>query len=349
MGRTRVYERARSRACGALLALLCGGLAAPATGERALIDAVAAQVGSGVVLLSEVDELTEPIEQRMRQSGARESEILIMRSDVLERLIEQKLVAEVVRRMELSASNEEVDQAIRSIARDTGITTQQLIRSVTSHGLTLSEYRDKIRSEIERSKVVNGMVRSKVQVSEEEVQAAFDDRFSNQPTGGEEVHLRHIVVAYGEDLLRDGGAACELVREGRMRIESGDPSFPALAREIASANAARGGDLGWIHLNDVAAWMSDDVRALGNSGISEVIEMPFGCNLLQVVERRDYRPITFEQAAGPLEQAIIERKTEQEFVKWIDRVREQSYIERKGVFAEASRLTRGINSSATSQ
>ena len=89
--------------------------------------------------------------------------------------------------------------------------------------------------------------------------------------------------------------------------------------------------------------------SFGNSGISEVIEMPFGCNLLQVVERRDYRPITFEQAAGPLEQAIIERKTEQEFVKWIDRVREQSYIERKGVFAEASRLTRGINSSATSQ
>ncbi|MEE2664752.1 MAG: SurA N-terminal domain-containing protein [Myxococcota bacterium] len=349
MGPSRVQEQARSQVRGALVALLCSGLAAPAAGARELIDAVAAQVGGGVVLLSEVYELTEPIERRMRQGGARESEILIMRSDVLERLIEQKLVAEVVRRMELSASNEEVDQAIRSIAQDTGITTQQLIRSVTSHGLTLSEYRDKIRSEIERSKVVNGMVRSKVQVSDEEIRTAYDERFSNQPSGGEEVHLRHIVVAYGEDLLRDGDAACQLTREGRLRIERGEISFPALAREIASANAARGGDLGWIHLNDVAAWMSDDVRELGGSGISAVIAMPFGCNLLQVVERRDYQPITFEQAAGPLEQAIAERKTEQEFVKWIDRVREQSYIERKGVFAEASRLTRGINGSATPQ
>lgn len=332
-----------------LLALLCSALIAPALGARELLDAVAAQVGGNIVLLSEVYELTEPIEKRMRGGGARESDILVMRADVLDRLIEQKLVAEVVRRMELSASDEEVDVAIRSIAQDTGISPQQLIRSVTSHGLTLPEYRDKIRSEIERSKVINGMVRSKVRVADEEIRAAYDERFANQPSGGEEVHLRHIVVAFGDDVLRDGAAACELAREGRRRIERSELSFPALAREISSTNAARGGDLGWIHLNDVAAWMSDEVRDLGQSGISRVIEMPFGCNLLQVVDRRDFEPITFEQAVGPLEQEITARKTEQAFILWIDGVRQQSYIERKGVFAEASRLTRGIDGSATPQ
>jgi parvulin-like peptidyl-prolyl isomerase len=334
------------RSPGILVVLLCAALAVPAASARELIDAVAAQVGGDVVLLSEVHELTEPIEKRMRDGGAREADILVMRSDVLDRLIEQKLVADVVRRMELSASDEEVDQAIRSIAQDTGITTQQLIRSVTSHGLTLSEYRDKIRSEIERSKVINGMVRSKVRVTEEEVRLAFDERFSNQPTGGEEVHLRHIVVAFGQDLLRDGETACLLAAEGRERIARGEISFPALAREISSSNATRGGDLGWIHLDDVAAWMAPTVRALGSSGVSDVIEMPFGCNLLQVVERRSFQPITFEQAAGPLEQEISQRRTEQEFVKWIEEVRGQTYIERKGVFAEASRLTRGIGSAS---
>ena len=309
---------------------------------RDLIDAVAAQVGGDVVLLSEVIELSAPIEKRMRDGGARDGDVLVMRSDVLDRLIEQKLVKDVVRRLELNASDEEVDAAIRSIAQDTGITTRQLLRSVTSHGLSLPEYRDKIREEIERSKVIGGMVRSQVEVSEEEVRKAYDDRFANQATGGEEVHLRHIVVAFGNDVLSGGEAACQTAADGLERIARGETSFPALAREISSSNASRGGDLGWIHVNDVAAWMAPTVRALGSGGVSGVIEMPFGCNLLEVVARREFVPITYEQAAPRLEQEITQVKTEQEFIKWIDGVRDQTYIERKGIFAEASRLTRGV-------
>ena len=328
----------------ALAALL---LTVGAARSAEMIAAVAAQVGNDIVLLSEVQELTGPIEQRMNEAGVSQAEILMMRAEVLDRLIEQKLVASVVARMDLQATPEEVDRAISSIARDTGITTQQLIRSVTSHGLTLTEYRDKIRSEIERSKVINGLVRSQVEVEEIEVTTAFSERFGNQPSGGEEVHLRHIVVAYGEQLLRDGSAACELAREGRARVVADEISFPALARYISSANAARGGDMGWIHVKDVAAWMAPTVDKLGNGGVSEVIEMPFGCNLIEVVSRRDFQPITFEQAAPLLEQEIVQRKTEQAFVVWIAGIREQTYIERKGVFAETSRLVRGVSPSGS--
>lgn len=343
--RRRSHPLARARGAAWLLALAVVMSAAP-TSARDLIDAVAAQVGGDVVLLSEVLELSAPIEERMREGGARDADVLVMRADVLDRLIEQKLVADVVRRLELTATDAEVDNAIRSIARDTGITESQLIRSVTSHGLTLPEYRDKIRSEIERSKVINGLVRSRVEVSEEEVRDAYDERFGNQPAGGEEVHLRHIVVAFGDDPLRRGPEACDKAREGRERIARGEVSFPALAQEISDSNAARGGDLGWIHMSDVAAWMAPTVRELGDAGVSGVIEMPFGCNLLEVVERREFQPITFAEAAPRLEQQIAQVKTEQEFVEWIAGVRETTYIERKGVFAETSRLMRGSSLSA---
>jgi peptidyl-prolyl cis-trans isomerase SurA len=324
-------------------------LAAPAARPAEMIEAVAAQVGNDIVLLSEVQELTGPIEKRMNEAGVSQSEILMMRAEVLDRLIEQKLVAIVVARMEMQATPEEVDRAISSIAQDTGITTQQLIRSVTSHGLTLTEYREKIRSEIERSKVINGLVRSRVEVEEVEVTEAYQERFGSQPSGGEEVHLRHIVVAYGEQVLRDGNASCALAREGQKRVVAGEISFPALARDISSANAARGGDMGWIHVSDVAAWMSPTVDSLGSGGVSEVIEMPFGCNLIEVVERREFQPITFEQAAPHLQQEIVQRKTEQAFVTWIADIRADTYIERKGVFAETSRLVGGMSPETSSR
>jgi parvulin-like peptidyl-prolyl isomerase len=325
------------------LTLAVGAVFIGSASAREIIDGVAAQVGGEVVLVSEVEEMAKPMDKRMLDQGAGQGDLLVMRSEVLERLIEQKLLSDMVRRLELNVSDEEVSTAIAGIANDSDITVGQLLRSVTAHGMTQIEYRDKLKGEIERSKVVSGMVRSKVKVTKEEVEQLFRDRFSNQSRGGKEVRLRHILVGYGERMLRDKDTACGIAAFGKKRIADGEISFPALAREISDVNGERGGEMGWLHADDIAGWMAPAIRNLQGGNVSEVIVMPFGCNLLEVVGRRDFEPMTFEQAAPALENEIFNRKTEQEFVKWIDEVRGQTYIERKGKYAEGSRLIQGAN------
>ena len=101
-------------------------------------------------------------------------------------------------------------------------------------------------------------------------------------------------------------------------------------------NPERGGDLGWMHREDLAGWMSKTVSTLAPGEISDVVEMPFGCNLLQVVERRDFTPIDFETAAPQLRNMLFQQKTEVEYASWLDILRGQTYIERKGAFAASS-------------
>jgi hypothetical protein len=69
-----------------------------------------------------------------------------------------------------------------------------------------------------------------------------------------------------------------------------------------------------------------------------VIEMPFGCNLLQLVERRSFEPVTIEEATPSLQNELFRQKTEAEYVKWVEKLREQTYIERKGAYASAGSL-----------
>ena len=181
-----------------LLALVTVWLVArPGPAAEKLVEGIAAQVGNEIVLTSEVFEMSGPVELRMRQAGAPESEVIMLRRDALERLIEGKLLSSVVERLELGADREEVDGAIDAIAEENGLTIEQLLKSVTSHGLTVDEYRQKIKGEIERGKVVNAMVRSRVEVSTEEVEALYEERFGDQPEGGEEVYVRHILVMPG--------------------------------------------------------------------------------------------------------------------------------------------------------
>ncbi len=305
--------------------------AAPVPAVERLAEGIAAQVGNDIVLASEVLELSRPIEARMRQAGAPAAEIAAMRRDALERLIETKLLSSVVERLELGADRDEVDAAINAIAADNNLTLEQLLTSVTSHGLTVEEYRDKIRGEIERSKVVNAMVRSRVQIEAEEVRALYAERFGDQRDGGHEVYVRHILVMPDGRSANTSTGACEVVRQARIEVANG-VAFSEVAQRVSDMNPERGGDLGWIHRKDLADWMSGVVDDLQPGQLSRPISMPFGCNLLELVDRREFRPITFEQAEAQLRNYIYQQKTEVEYTKWLDVLREQTYIERKGAF-----------------
>ena len=207
-----------------------------------------------------------------------------------------------------------------------------MLSSVSSHGLGIDEYRAKIRGEIERSKVVNTMVRSRVQVTEEEVRALYEEQFGKQPAGGEEVYLRHILVMGDGPKASSNAAACAIVRDARAQIESGKIAFTAIAQDISDMNPEQGGELGWIHAADLAGWMSSTVQKLQPGELSSVVEMPFGCNLLQLVDRREFKRIEYEEAESQLQNMVYQQKTEIEYVKWLEVLRGQTYVERKAGF-----------------
>lgn len=312
-------------------------LAGQATAEEILVDGVAAQVGNQVVLASEIEEVARPILERMRAAGAGESDMIQMRKDALERLIESKLIDGVVQQLELGATKNEIDTAISSIAQDAGLTLGQLTESVAGYGMPFEEYRLKIKSEIEREKVLSAMVRSKIQIGDEEVTALFDKRFSDQPTGGTEVHLRHIMVTFDASSPMAHQSACRTVAAARESIVSGETNFQAVAQQISESNPETGGELGWMHTQDLAGWMASELLTMNDAiPVSQVIDMPFGCNLLQLVERRPFQPITLAQARPQIEQEIYRDKTEEEYGKWVTTLRERTYISRMGIYAASS-------------
>ncbi len=330
-------SRFRLRTSLAVVAAVAALLVSPALGEEILVDGIAAQVGDQVVLASEIEELARPTLERMREAGLPEEQFLQLRKDALERLIEDRLIEAVVKRLELSATTAEIDTAIRSIADDTGLSLGQLTESVAGYGMTFEDYREKIKGEIERNKVLSTMVRSKVQITDAEVGVEFQKRFGEQREGGEEVHLRHIMVLFDPENPMSRDAVCAEVAKAREMIVDGRASFQQVAQSISNASPETGGDLGWIHLDDLAGWMGAELLALNElNPVSRVIEMPFGCNLLELVDRRLFQPMTLESARPMIENDLFRQKTEEEYLRWVNQLREATYIQRMGVYAASS-------------
>ena len=56
------------------------------------------------------------------------------------------------------------------------------------------------------------------------------------------------------------------------------------------------------------------------------------------VERREFVPVTFEMAKETLWQEVLDRHMAEKYREWMEDLRKQTYIERRGYFAEAVRL-----------
>jgi hypothetical protein len=84
--------------------------------------------------------------------------------------------------------------------------------------------------------------------------------------------------------------------------------------------------------------MQQATTGLQPGQVSDVIKLPTGCAVLKLVERRSIESLSYEQAKGPLRQLLAEQAFQDEYVRFIERLRKQTYVERKGAFAEVSSL-----------
>jgi peptidyl-prolyl cis-trans isomerase SurA len=320
----------------AALALAPGG-PARAVGDATLIDGIAAQVDGKIVLVSEVMRTVRPQEEAMRRAGAPEEEIAKLRADGLERLIESRLVARIVEDSNSKATDEEITHTIEGIAKENGLTVEQLYASVVFHGLTVDEYRAQIKRDFERRNLVQGMLGARVKVEDQEIEALYAERYGKHQEAGESVHVRQILRAYGSATQRTQEVACNEARLARERVTGGEP-FEKVAAQVSEAAPRDGGDIGWLPLASVAPWMSQALAGLPAGGVSDVLVLPFGCSVLQLVERRVLEPVSYEQAKESLSRELWEHKLEQEYRTWIEELRGRSYIERHGYFADAAKL-----------
>ena len=331
--RRRIWHASRVPALRrlVLLALLAGAL--PAATEPQLLDGIAAQVDDQVVLVSEVMATVRAQEQAMRQAGAPESELQRLRAMALERLIEERLMQRIIDQNELGVDESEVNRTIEQIAADNGISVEQLYASVVFHGLSVEAYRKTIKGDIERRNLIQAAVGQRVEVKDEEVEALFARRYADQPRDGESVHVRQILRAAGGASKRPADVACAEARRARERVLAGE-DFAAVAAELSEVAPLDGGDIGWLPLSSVAPWMSEALEGLPPGGVSEVLDLPFGCSVLQLVERRAVEPVSLEQAAPRLRMELQESKMQDEYRAWVETLREQSFIERRGYFSE---------------
>ena len=293
-----------------------------------LVDGVAAVVDKEVILLSEVEFAANMVLGRL-ESQQQELSPEIVRGiyhDALQSLIDSKLVERYADRANLVASPEEIEMAIEGIAQEEGVDPEAVYLSAEQQGLSRETYRRELGRQITQMKVISGSVQGRIDVTGEEIQALYEERYASQKPGLR-VRVRHILLPWPADMDPDKQQRMhEIATTIRERaIETGD--FANLARQYSRAPSAPDGGLTTFREGEVTPEIAAAVFDLPPGEVTSVVETDHGLNIFQILNRFDPSQITLEDVEPNLRAELIDRKTLPEFQKWVEGLRENRYIE----------------------
>lgn len=274
----------------AVLLLVC--VAFLAGGE--VVDRIAAIVNDDIILLSEVDEKMFILQASGQLEGREESEIRQVRREILDRLIEEKLVVQRAMSQGIEADNQEVtgrvDEAmekVRSRFPSLEAFRQALQEEGISENMLRERYQSDITQEMLGQRIVGREVRSKVQVTTDDVQRYYEEHADELPRKPNEIHLAHWLAS--PVTPEQEAAAREEIQKARNEIVDGE-SFEAAAEKYSDdPSRGQGGLLGWFQPGDLDPDFEAAVDTLKVGELSKIVRTRHGYHLIEVMEREGAR------------------------------------------------------------
>ena len=137
---------------------------------------------------------------------------------LLRELVAQKLISKEAERIGVEVEEGEVDSYVAEIQRQNNVDQSSFENLLKSQGLSVEEYKRQVQSDILRTRVFASEVRSKINITDEDVQRYVDDRPELKPEEGE-VRLQQIL--YKPSGKETGGDARKKLSEIKASIEQG--------------------------------------------------------------------------------------------------------------------------------
>jgi peptidyl-prolyl cis-trans isomerase SurA len=290
------FQRNRGRGAVAIVALLLFSvtLSTHVAGEEPeLLDGIAAVVGEEIILISEVEEELFLASLRGRLDLGDTEAVERYRAEILDALVEGKILLAKARAEGIRPEREEIDSAVLRMVDEIRArfpSEEAFQAQLELEGTSVEElergHRNKVEEQLAVRQLVDRSVRSRVNVDEREVQQYWDEHREEIPAVPAGLDLSHIRVD-----LRSGAAVdSAAIRRAEIvlgRLEAGE-DFATLAKVFSEGPAAAiGGELGWFEIADLDPVLSEAVRDREPGGLTDVVVSGRGAHILRVEDVRD--------------------------------------------------------------
>jgi peptidyl-prolyl cis-trans isomerase SurA len=276
-----------------------------------MLDKVVAVVNNEAITWSELYRAMEFELSRQMRSVSDEQKREVFKNNeeqFLESMIDLRLQLQEAKRLGITVSEDEVDNAIKGIKNKYSMDEEAFTASLKAEGFTQQEYRERLREQILIGRLVDREVRSRMLITEEDI--------SRHSAGGKDGLYRIRQMFFKLPEGEDGMVALkEKVSMVMGRLASGE-DFSALASEYSEdASARAGGDLGFIKRGQLSGSLLEAIDKMSPGDVSEPIWTDRGVQIIKLEEVKGIRDM------------VREELFDAQYRGWLKGLRGRSFIE----------------------
>lgn len=257
---------------------------------------------------SKIDQLKQLNAERLKEYVQRNASILA----------DRKLLLAEARDSDVSITQQEIDQVINAQAEKSG-GMDKFRETLKNSGIELETFRNNIRKEMLIQNFIDQKISREVTVTEEEIMEAY-----NTP---KTATVRHILLLTEGKDESEKDAIRKKMEQIHERAKAGE-DFAELAKEFSEdpGSKEKGGLYENIEHGVMVKPFEEAAFTVPVGEISDIVETRYGYHIIKVEERqKEDRPL--EQVRDELREKIRKNKVEQEFLSFMDDLRDKANIQ----------------------
>ncbi len=251
-----------------------------------MLDRVVVVVDKSIISQSDLNQRMEEIATRAQQANMRLPPEDVLKSQILEQLISERLQLNMAARYGIEISDAEINNTIAGIQQSRGWTDEQFAYEMAKEGSTLNEFKQRIRKELLIRNISQGVVQNRIRISEQEISnflKSADAQFWISP----DYRLGHILIALPPSPSADELAAAERKAQKLYEELEQGANFEELAIANSSGpSALKGGDLGYRKSGDLPTLFAEIAPMLEIGQVAPPTRSQAGYHILKLNDKK---------------------------------------------------------------
>lgn len=255
-------------------------------------DGIAAVINKEVITLRNVQTEVETITQSLNAQKIPIPEPEILRKQVLQRLIDERLLYQEAVRIGLAPAEVNVDEAVAIIARGNNLSVTQLRQEVEKSGLSWDSYLTGLRQEIIVDQIRQRVVDPTISISDNEIdiflkaQGVNLDERRGQSVASGPIELAQILVRIPEGASSSTRAELKQKAESLLQQARQGADFAGLAAASSDGpEALQGGVMGARPLENWPDVFANAVKDTAVGQLTNVIQSGAGYHIIKVLSK----------------------------------------------------------------
>ena len=323
------------------------GIAPAEAGQRVVLECIIGVVNNEVILWSEWRQkffaIKDKVLANIMADDAKKKREKTLRVEILQRMLDDVLLDQVARKMQIAVSTRDVNAAINDTRKKYNLTPKQFREAQGQQGFSIASYRSMVTRELRKLRLLRRVLRNKVSVTLQDQKAFYRQMISDVKTGPPEFLVRHILVgvpqgakaAVIEATKKKAEALIKIIKKAMKSAKK--PPFVSLVKKYSQEPnvSDTGGSLGWhktqFGKGEEETLPSRVMQAVRQTKVGTIfprlLKTVQGFHILYVEQRRLAGILSFKEALPNIRKVLQKRAFEKAFKIYIVDLRKKAVID----------------------